>query len=198
MQDAMGPKMLSATIKSFQSLTEAWNYLEDQFGRAYVAAVKLLRDFKNLNLGKVSDHEKFMEMFRQFRVLATHLNEIGQLAALNSLTEVNLVVSKLPGEIKSKYAEFKSCHRHLSGYSLLSTFMEHQSQISRECCAAIQSDDTGSGDARAAMKCFACNETGHYSKDCTKKKVGSDRPTPKGLLKFHGLSAKSWSVQHPQ
>ena len=190
MQDAMGPKLLSATIKSFQSLTEAWNYLEDQFGRADVAAVKLLRDFKNLNLGKVSDHEKFMEMYRQFRVLATHLNEIGQLAALNSLTEVNLVVSKLPVEIKSKYAEFKSSHRHLSGYSLLSTFMEHQSQISRECCAAIQSDDTGAGDVKGAMKCFACNESGHYSKDCTKKKFGSDRPTPKGMLKFHGLSAK--------
>ena len=76
MQDAMGPKVLSAMIKSFQSLTEAWNYLEDQYGRADVAAVKLIRDFKNLNLGKVSEHEKFMEMFRQFKVLATHLNEI--------------------------------------------------------------------------------------------------------------------------
>ena len=130
--------------------------MEDQFGRADVAAVKLIRDFKNL--------KKFMQMFRKFRVLPTHLNEIGQLAALNSLTEVNLVVYNLPGEIKTKCAEFKSCHRHLSGHSLLSTFMEHQSQISRECCAAIQSVDTGLGDVKAGtacIKCFACNESGY-------------------------------------
>ena len=93
MQDAMGPKLLSETIKSFQTLHEAWNYLEDQFGRADVAAVKLMKDFQNLSLGKQNDHEKFMEMYRRFRVLATHLNEIGQLGALNSLTEINLVVA---------------------------------------------------------------------------------------------------------
>ena len=100
--DAMGPRILGATIKCFQSLMKVWDYLEDQFGRADMTAIKLINDFKNPYIGNVSDHEKFMEMFRQFKVLATHLNEIGQLAALNSLTEVNLVVYKLPGEIKTK------------------------------------------------------------------------------------------------
>jgi hypothetical protein len=133
MQDAMGPKMFSATINSFQSLTEAWNYLEDQFGRADVAAVKLIRDFKNLNLGKASDHEKFMRCSGSLGCWAPILMRLDNyLAALNSLTGVNLVVYKLPGEIKTKYSEFKSCYRHLSGYSLLSSFMEHQSLIFRE------------------------------------------------------------------
>ena len=36
--------------------------MEDQYGRADVAAVKLIRDFKSLNLGKSSEHEKFMEI----------------------------------------------------------------------------------------------------------------------------------------
>ena len=184
MQDAMGPKTLSATIKSFQSLHEAWSFLEDQYGRADVAAVKLLNDFQNINLGRVNDHEKFMEMYRQFKVLATHLHEIGQLAALNSLTEVNQIIAKLPGDIKTKYAEFKSSHKHLIGYSLLSTFMEHQALISRECCVAIQPAVSRSG-----PKCFICQETGHYAKDCTKKKL--DNVSPKGGLRINGLSAKS-------
>ena len=45
-----------------------------------------------------------METYRRFSVLATHLNEIRQLAALNSLTELNLVVAKLSGDIETKYA----------------------------------------------------------------------------------------------
>ena len=39
MQDAMGPKGLASIIKSFQNLAEAWDYLDDQYGRAEVAAI---------------------------------------------------------------------------------------------------------------------------------------------------------------
>ena len=37
-------------------------------------------------------------------------------------------------------------------------------------------------------KCFLCQETGHYAKDCVKKK--SEGSTNKGLWKVNGLSAK--------
>ena len=180
MQDAMGPKLLSETIKSFQTLVEAWNYLEDQFGRADVAAVKLIKDFQNLSLGKQNDHEKFMEMYRRFRVLATHLNEIGQLGALNSLTEINLVVAIFPGDIKTRYAEFKSKYSYLSGYALLSFFMEEQAKISRECCVTLQSALPST--EKSGAKCYNCNEVGHLSKNC---------PRPKGQLRINGLSSKS-------
>ena len=190
MQDAMGPKNLAATIKSFQSLREAWNYLDDQYGRADVAAIKLIRDFKNLDLGKSSPHEQFMELFRQFRVLATHLNEIGQLRALDSLTEVSMIINKLPGDIKTKYAEFKSSHGYLVGYALISTFMEQQSLISRECCVTLNSTSV-KADGKANIKCYTCNGTGHYSKDCPNKK--SVDGIPKNLLKINGLSSKSLS-----
>ena len=88
MQDAMGSKDLKLVLKSFQSLVDAWSYLDDKFGRADVAAVKMINEFKNMELGKVSEHEKFMNMHEKFKNLATNLNEIGQLTSLNSLTEL--------------------------------------------------------------------------------------------------------------
>ena len=182
MQDAMGPKLLAETIKSFQTLAEAWAYLEDQYGRADVAAVKLINDFKNLSLGKLSDHEKFMEMYKHFRVLSTHLNEIGQLNALNSLTEFNLVIAKLPGDIKTRYAEFKSRHNYLNGFALLNFFMDEQAKVSRECCVTLQA--TSVTNDKAAVKCFNCSESGHISKNCPTQKN-------KGQLRINGLSAKS-------
>ena len=184
MQDAMGPKILAETIKSFQTLGEAWTYLEDQYGRADIAAVKLIKDLKNLNLGKLSDHEKFMEMYRHFRVLATHLNEIGQLNALNSLTELNLVIAKLPGDIKTRYAEFKSRHNYLTGFALLSFFMEEQAKVSRECCVTIHAS-SGAND-KVGIKCYNCNESGHISKNCPTQRS-------KGKLRINGLSSKSIS-----
>ena len=178
----MGPKLLAETIKSFQTLAEAWAYLEDQYGRADVAAVKLINDFKNLSLGKLSDHEKFMEMYKHFRVLSTHLNEIGQLNALNSLTEFNLVIAKLPGDIKTRYAEFKSRHNYLNGFALLNFFMDEQAKVSRECCVTLQA--TSVTNDKAAVKCFNCSESGHISKNCPTQKN-------KGQLRINGLSAKS-------
>ena len=43
-----------------------------------------------MDMGRVSDNEKFMEMHEKFNNLAINLNEIGQLNSLNSLTEVNM------------------------------------------------------------------------------------------------------------
>ena len=161
--------------------------MDDQYGRADVAAIKLIRDFKNHDLGKSGVHDQFMELFRQFRVLATHLNEIGQLRALDSLTEVNMIVGKLPGDIKTKYAEFKSTRGYLVGYALISSFMEHQSLISRECCVALQSTSIKT-DSKANIKCYTCNGTGHYSKDCPNKKSVDE--IPRNLLKINGLSSR--------
>ena len=97
-----------------------------------------------------------MELFRQYKVLASHLNEIGQLRALDSLTKVNLIVSKFPNEIKTKYAEYKSLYRHLTGYNFLSVFSEYQFSISRECCVALQSTLSSKVDSKE-VKCYTCS-----------------------------------------
>ena len=192
MQDAMGTKNLKQVLKSFQSLRDAWSYLDDKFGRADIAAVMMITEFKNMDLGRVSDHEKFMNMHEKFKNLATNLNEIGQLASLNSLTEVNIIVSMLPGEVKTEYAKYKSGNMHLMGYSLLAAFMDHQVVISRECVVAVQAvsgSGTHAGGGKGPkkdVKCYKCQEDGHYAKDCVQRSVSS----PKGLLKLNGLSAK--------
>ena len=155
MQDAMETKNLKLVLKSFQSLADAWDYLNDKFGRADVAAVKMMNEFKSMDFGKVGDHEKFMTLHEKFKNLATNMNEIGQLSALNSLTEVNLIISMLPGEVKTEFAKFKSSHKSLSGYSLLAEFMDYQVIISRECVVAEQavgSKSLGAGGSRPSLK----------------------------------------------
>ena len=193
MKDAMGTKSLKQVLKSFQTLRDAWSYMDDKFGRADIAAVKMIAEFKSMDMGRVSDHEKFMEMHDKFKNLAINLNEIGQLNSLNSLTEVNMMVSMLPGEIKTKFAEFKSGNLHLVGYSLLAAFMDYQVLISRECVVAIQAVggfgySGGKVTTKKDVKCYKCQEDGHYAKDCGQnQKSGS---IPKGLLKLNGLSTK--------
>ena len=189
MQGAMVTRDLKMVLESFQSLTDAWAYLDDKYGRADVAAVMMITEFKQMELGKGGDHEKFMKLQEKFKNLATNLHEIGQLASLNSLFEVNLIVSMLPGEMKTKFAEFKSVNMHMAGYSLLAGFMDHQVIISRECVVALQhivGSSQGGGKAnKKEIQCYKCHEYGHYAVDCDKK-LG----VPRGVLKAHGLSAK--------
>ena len=148
-----------------------------------MAAVKIISQFRSMDLGKVSEHEKFMALHEKFKTLAINLHEIGQLASLNSLTEVNMIVSMLPKEIKTKYAEFKSQNLHLVGYGL-------QAVISRECVVAAQAagvhEAEGVKVTKKNVKCYKCQEEGHYAKDCIQK----SGVVPKGLLKLNGLSAK--------
>ena len=147
MQEAIDKKDVKMITKSFQTLKDAWSYLDGKFSRADVAAVKIISEFGsfNLNQSKSNDHEKFMRLYEKFRNLATYLSENGQLVALSSLTKVNIIVAMMPGEIKTKFVEFKSSNFELSGYCLRNGFMEHQVKISRECVVAMNSATSDSG-----------------------------------------------------
>ena len=186
------PKYLEPEIKNMRSMSEAWEFLVEEFGKPMEAVADIVNELYDFKISRnaKSEPEQFMELYRGWTKAVNDLIELNNLRALEHEPTLDKIIKKLPSpEARARYVQFTVNPRNVgkTAFQVAHEFMEEERRmmrrltriegnlLSEERGAAKKTEDKDKSEKFSSKNkksgaCYNCGEVGHLMSECKAKR----------------------------